>query len=120
MVYTPMGYTLMVFIETSVFTRQIFELIPDADYRELQRWLITLPDAGALIPRSGGCRKVRWNTPHAGKRGGIRVIYYWMPKEERMLMLLAYSKTRNDNLTREQEKALARLVRQELRGGSHG
>jgi len=39
-------------------------------------WLVANPEAGDVIPRSGGCRKVRWNRPGMGKRGGVRVIHY--------------------------------------------
>lgn len=108
------GTIVVIFIETSVFTRQIRELITDASYAELQRWLLASPDAGALIRGGGGCRKIRWNSRTAGKRGGIRVIYYWMSKEDRILMLLAYSKSKRDNLTPKQVQALATLVSKEI------
>jgi hypothetical protein len=36
------------------------------------------PDAGDIIPGSGGCRKLRWAAKGHGKRGGARVIYYWI------------------------------------------
>jgi len=67
----------MVFKETSVFTRQISKLIPDEAYREFQQELIFNPTAGDLIKGSGGLRKIRWRSAAGGKRGGIRVIYYW-------------------------------------------
>jgi mRNA-degrading endonuclease RelE of RelBE toxin-antitoxin system len=105
----------MVFIETSIFTRQIAELTTDGSYRELQEWLMASPDAGSLIRGGGGCRKVRWNSSLRGKRGGIRVIYYWMSREDRILMLLAYSKSRLDDLTPEQVRALGKLAKQELK-----
>ena len=108
------GTIPVIFVETSVFTRQIRELIADADYRRLQEWLIASPDAGALMRGSGGCRKLRWKSPDTGKRGGIRVIYYWISKDECMLMLLAYSKSRVDDLTPQQVQTLAALVKREL------
>jgi len=105
----------MVFIETSVFTRQIAELTTDRSYRELQEWLMAAPDAASLIRGGGGCRKVRWNAPSSGKRGGIRVIYYWMSREDRILMLLAYAKSRLDDLTPEQVRTLGKLAKQDLK-----
>jgi hypothetical protein len=105
----------MIFIETSVFTRQIAELTTDGDYQELQEWLMASPVAGSLIRGGGGCRKVRWNSSPRGKRGGIRVIYCWMSREDRILMLLAYSKSRLDDLTPEQVRALGKLAKQELK-----
>jgi len=110
----------VIFIETSVFTRQVCALITDASYMELQRWLSASPEAGALIPGGGGCRKLRWRSSRGGKRGGVRVIYYWMRGEERILMLLAYSKSRRADLTPAQIRTLAALVKQELEGNCRG
>jgi mRNA-degrading endonuclease RelE of RelBE toxin-antitoxin system len=65
-------------IETSIFTRQVQELLNDEEYRLLQSALLSRPDLGAIIPGSGGLRKARWSTRRRGKRGGLRVIYYWV------------------------------------------
>jgi mRNA-degrading endonuclease RelE of RelBE toxin-antitoxin system len=46
------------------------------EYRELQHVLINDSEAGAVIPGSGGVRKLRWAAPGRGKRGGYRVIYF--------------------------------------------
>jgi len=61
---------MAVFCETSVFTRRVTELLPDDDYAELQRVLVDNPNAGDLIPGSGGLRKIRWAAEGRGKRGG--------------------------------------------------
>ena len=103
----------MVIIETSVFTRQILSLLSDEDYRKLQVTLAHRPTAGALIPNSGGLRKVRWALPGRGKRGGVRVIYYWAVTPERLLMLLVYAKNERDNLTASQLKLLRQVVESE-------
>lgn len=65
------------------------ELIPDEEYGELQFALVQRPDLGDIIPRSGGIRKVRWAGSGHGKRGGIRVIYYWQVSDHQIFMLLA-------------------------------
>ena len=86
-----MTYNLsdMEIIETSVFTKQIKELISDEEYGELQFALVQRPDLGDIIPQSGGIRKMRWAGSGRGKRGGIRVIYYWQVSEHQIFMLLA-------------------------------
>ena len=105
----------MVFIETSVFSRQIRDLISDEHFGVLQEWITASPTAGDLIKGSKGCRKLRWNTAATGKRGGIRVIYYWMKEYDRVLLLLAYAKSRTDDLSQAQIKILGELVKLELR-----
>ena len=100
----------MIFIETPVFTRQIIALIPEDAYRELQQDLVFNPTAGDVIPNSGGLRKVRWRSATRGKRGGLRVIYYWFVKDNEMYMLLAYCKGEKDDLSAKELKVLRKLI----------
>ena len=81
----------MIFIETSVFTKEIKDLLSDEEYRMLQTALMFRPDAGDIIRGGGGLRKVRWSLPGMGKRGGLRIIYYWDPPDT-IYMLLPYNK----------------------------
>jgi len=104
---------LMIFLETSVFTREINDLLPDESYRMLQTALMYRPDAGNIIRGGGGLRKVRWNLPGSGKRGALRVIYYWDPPDT-IYMLLPYKKTDQDDLTPEQLKFLRAMVKEWL------
>ncbi len=100
----------MVIIETSVFTRQVQALLSDDEYQQLQVELVRRPEVGAIIPGSGGLRKVRWSMPGRGKRGGARVIYYWAANQEQLLLLLIYAKNVQDNLTPSQTKLLRQIV----------
>ena len=104
----------MTFIETPVFTKRIGGLLPDESYHELQVALALRPDTGALIPGGGGLRKVRWHVPGRGKRGGLRVIYYWVTADETIYMLLAYAKSRQDDLTPAQIRTLRNVVEEWL------
>ena len=103
----------MIFIETSVFTREIRDLLPDEKYRMLQTALMFRPDAGDIIRGGGGLRKVRWSLPGMGKRWALRVIYYWDPPDT-IYMLLPYKKTDQDDLTPEQTKFLRVMVKEWL------
>lgn len=104
----------MIFLETPVFTRQIKELVDDEDYRVLQLRLVANPDSGDLIPGSGGLRKIRLRAPGRGKRGGARVIYYWVTARSQIYMLLAYAKNVQEDLTPGQLQTLRSLVKQEF------
>ena len=106
-------YAKMVFIETPIFTRQVQELLTDDEYRELQKALVNRPDAGSLIVGSGGLRKIRWAKQGRGKRGGVRVIYYWAVSPEQILMLFMYPKGERDDLTPVQIKMLKQIVEEE-------
>ena len=105
------------FRETDAFTRAITQLLSDDEYAQLQGVLIVNPAAGDLIQGTGGLRKLRWSEARRGqgKRGGMRVIYYWIVDEEIIYMLLAYSKGERDDLSAKQKKALAKLVEEEVR-----
>jgi hypothetical protein len=102
------------FVETTIFTRQIRQLVGDEAYRALQPTLLLRPEQGPVIRGSGGLRKIRWLQHGKGKRGGIRVIYFWDAEAQRFYMLFAYPKTVQDDLTPSQLRTLSRLVREEL------
>lgn len=103
----------MTIIETPVFTHRLKSILDEEQYRELQNELIAHPEAGKIIPGSGGIRKLRWGGSGRGKRGGNRIIYYWFSTKEIILMLFIYSKTEQDDLTPEQLRTLKNLVERE-------
>jgi mRNA-degrading endonuclease RelE of RelBE toxin-antitoxin system len=105
----------MKFVETAVFTRIVRSALPDDDYRTLQTVLLLRPEQGALIPGSGGLRKIRWGGKGHGKRGGYRVIYYWDRNSESFYMLYLYPKNEQEDLTDRQAKLLGQLVRKEFK-----
>jgi len=100
----------MIIIETTVFTKLIGQLMDDDRYRELQALLIENPEIGDLIQGSGGLRKIRWKLAGRGKRGGVRVIYYWAVSVDQIRMLYVYSKSDQENLTKDQLKVLRQIV----------
>lgn len=104
----------MIIKETTIFTKIILEAIPDDNYRQLQKELIKNPDLGNIIKGSGGIRKIRWNMPEKGKRGGIRIIYYWIAAKDQIYMLYAYTKAKQENLTPDQLNTLKKVVEEEL------
>lgn len=96
----------MVFVETPIFYRRIQQYMDDDEYADLQMVLAARPDVGKIIKGSGGMRKLRWAGSGRGKRGGLRVIYYWWVAKDRISLLLAYPKNEMDELTADQVKIL--------------
>jgi mRNA-degrading endonuclease RelE of RelBE toxin-antitoxin system len=96
----------VVFVETPIFTKRIQRYMDDGEYMELQKHLAANPDAGDIIKGSGGIRKIRWAGSGRGKRGGLRVIYFWWVAQDRISLLLAYPKNELDDLTADQLKRL--------------
>jgi len=105
----------MKFFETPVFTKQITTILPDSEYKELQKALCLNPAAGDVIIGSGGLRKIRWRTATRGKRGGIRVIYYWFVSDDEIFMLLAYGKNDKDDLSARELGVLRSIVEGEFK-----
>ena len=102
----------MEFFETSIFTKLIQKFISDKEYHLFQ--LAVRPESGDIIKGSGGIRKLRWAGSGRGKRGGIRVIYYYFTEDEQIYMLYAYPKSKKDDLTADQLKQLKQLVEDQL------
>jgi mRNA-degrading endonuclease RelE of RelBE toxin-antitoxin system len=89
---------MFTFIETTTFSRLVQEYLSDDEYRALQAHLVRAPDAGAVIPGSGGVRKLRWAPRGRGKRGGYRIIYYVQRKHGVIWMLTVYDKKVTDSI----------------------
>lgn len=102
----------MVFIETPIFTRLIRQLVNDEEYKAIQELLIIRPNAGTLIQRSGGIRKLRWKLEKKGKSGGLRILYYWHVAEDQIFMLYVFPKSEYENLTDTQLAQLRKVVEQ--------
>jgi len=106
----------MKIIETAIFTKRLKKIVDDDDeYRQLQNILILNPESGKIIKGSGGIRKIRWSGSSRGKRGGSRIIYYWLKDEEIIFMLLIYLKNESEDLTQDQIKILKSIAESELK-----
>jgi mRNA-degrading endonuclease RelE of RelBE toxin-antitoxin system len=89
----------MEFIEAPIFTKLVHEYLSDDEYAALQWELAFHPETGDLIPESGGLRKLRWGAKGRGKRGGVRIIYYYKNSEEHIWLLTIYSKNEVENIS---------------------
>ena len=100
----------MEFIETPTFSKAAKDLIGDEVMRHLQMTLLSYPEMGAVIPGSGGLRKLRWVGSGKGKRGGLRIIYYWVTADHKIYLLYVYKKSKQEDLMSQQIKQLKALM----------
>jgi hypothetical protein len=100
----------MVFVETTLFSKLLPGYLDDDGYRGLQGYLVERPDAGAVIQRSGGVRRIRWAARGKGKSGGVRVIYYWIKADEQIFLLTLYGKGEKEDLSAAELKRIVKLV----------
>jgi hypothetical protein len=92
---------MITFIETAVFARAREQYLDDFEFAELQQFLIRHPDAGNVVPGSGGVRKLRWAASGRGKRGGSRILYVWANARGEIWLLVMYGKNVQENIAPE-------------------
>jgi hypothetical protein len=85
-------------VETHEFLSIARKLMSEEERTELVDYLAWHPEAGVVIPGSGGVRKVRWALEGRGKRGGARVIYFFHDMEMPLYVITAYAKNERENL----------------------
>jgi hypothetical protein len=101
----------MVFIETTVFTKLVYNYLSDEEFIGLQNYLMNHPDAGDVIPGSGGVRKLRWRIQERGERGGIRVIYYWRKSRNEIWLITLYAKNEASTISPEVLRRIAEEIK---------
>jgi hypothetical protein len=100
----------MTVVETGEFLKRAKPLMEESERAELVAFVGANPEAGEVIPESGGVRKIRWALQGRGKRGGVRIIYYYHNERLPVFLLSAYPKNRKANLSKAERNAMKRLV----------
>jgi mRNA-degrading endonuclease RelE of RelBE toxin-antitoxin system len=109
---------MLTIVEFPSFSSQVGRLINSSERDELITFLAKQPDAGQEIPGTGGVRKLRWQGMGKGKRGGLRVIYYFYNETAPVFLLTVYGKGEQEDLTPEQKKqmiAFAKILKLECK-----
>ena len=104
------------FIETPTFTALVAESLEDDEYRALQSFLAGDPEAGDVMPGTGGFRKLRWADRRRGKgkRGGLRVIYFYLSGDAQIWLITLYAKGEVADLSPSEKRALKAALDVEL------
>ena len=107
----------MEFIEAPAFTQFLEDYLTDDEYGDLQLYLAKNPEAGDVIQGTGGFRKLRWADPRRGqgKRGGVRVVYYYFDQDHRIWFLTMYGKNEASDLIAKEKRLLKAAVDEEKR-----
>ncbi len=105
-----------VFVELPAFERHRADYLDDDAFRKLQSLLMLNPQVGDTIPGTGGLRKMRFADERRGKgkRGGLRIIYYWWDTGSQFWLFTVYDKDEMSDLTPSQRKALKEMIKKEL------
>ena len=105
-----------IFKETRMFAAVRENYLSDDDFATLQQMLMRQPQAGSLIKDAGGLRKIRFPDARRrkGKRGGLRVIYYFWDEQCHFWLCSIYDKDEMNDLTAHQRKLLRRALEDEL------
>jgi hypothetical protein len=96
--------------ETTVFMRQAAEVWSDEERLGFVDFIARNPEAGDVIPDTGGVRKVRWSRQGSGKRGGVRVIYFYHHADAPLYLLMVYAKARREDLSPDAKRAVQALA----------
>ncbi len=97
-------------IETPLFTHDSKSIWHEDERGEFCAWLVEHPEAGTVVPGSGGCRKIRWTREGTGKRGGVRVIYYNRLVHGEIHLLVIYAKNVQGNIPGHLLKAIKETI----------
>lgn len=111
-------------IEAKLFSRSLDALLKRKqiifqDYDLFKKELIMNPEKGAIVAGTGGTRKIRMKSASKGKRGGIRICYYYLVQDEEIYLLVLYAKNEKEDLSMDEKKDLKLLVN-ELKGIKNG
>jgi len=105
-----------VFVELPAFAKWRSRYLSDDLFRELQLQLMENPETGDVVPSAGGVRKMRFNDPRRGKgkRGGLRIIYFWWQAGSEFWLFSLYDKDEATDLTSDERKSIGKRIKAEL------
>lgn len=92
------------------FDKWARKLLAVSEYEALRQYVAAYPEAGSVIPGTGGARKLRWSVAGRGKRGGARIIYVYFMTADRVYLLSGYTKNEQADLSATERQEIRKIV----------
>jgi hypothetical protein len=105
-----MGGKLITVAETALFVRQAEAVWDNEERAAFVSFIAANPESGDLIPQTGGVRKIRWSRAGAGKRGGVRVVYFYHDTNRPLYLLMVYAKAKQENLSPAEKRSVREIT----------
>ncbi len=97
-------------VQTLPFERDVSAVWSEEELEEFIDFIARHPETGVVIPETGGVRKVRWSRQGSGKRGGVRVIYFFYNADQPLYLLALYAKAQKEDLSPAGKRAVRGFV----------
>jgi hypothetical protein len=107
---SPMNERLITVVETRPFQQRVVGRLSDEERLAFIAYIAAHPEAGGIVPATGGVRKVRWGVDSRGKRGGVRVMYYYHNEAMPIFLLDVFAKNEKDDMTPAEKKVMRQLI----------
>jgi mRNA-degrading endonuclease RelE of RelBE toxin-antitoxin system len=107
-------------LSLSGYESQVSALMDEEERLAMEFFIACAPEVHPVIPGAGGFRKARWARRGQGKRGGFRVVYFFLAEPERVYMASIYAKSRKETLSAADRNVLANLaarIKRAMKGG---
>ncbi len=109
----PLAYTLVMqtVVETPTYLKAAGSLFTEAERADIVAAIASDPEAGDLMPGTGGYRKRRFGRAGMGKRGGARIVYLYGGTDFPIFLITVYAKAEKGNLSRAEQNTLAKMAK---------
>ena len=97
-------------VETTMFSSWADRYLTESERERLTFAVASDPKVGDVIPGLHGLRKLRWRRPGSGKRGGYRVIYFFLSDRAPIFLMAGYSKSAQEDLSPDEKRKLSRMA----------
>lgn len=97
-------------VETPVYSAKVERILSDDEREAIAVFIARNPNAGSVVPGSGGVRKLRWTRKGQGKRGGARVIYYNRLYKGEIWLLTLYTKSERSIIPAHELKLIKEVI----------